>query len=432
VSQPAVTIDELQARVLRPGELLLEFFVGSNESYVVAVTRDDLRIVRLPGPDSPFAESVDLYHRILASPDAQFQTDYPPARLATIQSSIGMTVTAELTDLVEDAQCVFVAPDGFLASIPFGTLMVTESSGLLMETKDVVQVPSASVLALQRSREIAPCEGAPRLVALEGAESSELSGAHDEVRDLASRYAGVQLVRGLAGGAADLAAVSGQCDVLHVATHALVVDHSPWQSGLQLALDAEAVGSAADTVAIARDFTAGGTAILSAEDSSLVARAFKTDPFVRAWQIARLSLPTRLTVLAACETAGGRLTTGEGVLGLTAAFMSAGVPVVVSSLWPVDDQATAVVIGHFYRYLARGESVATALRLAQLDTRRSKGLSHPFYWAGFTVVGDGSIVVGLEERTGVVRPVLLALACASLLAGAVLLLRRRRHGPAPA
>jgi hypothetical protein len=98
-------------------------------------------------------------------------------------------------------------------------------------------------------------------------------------------------------------------------------------------------------------------------------------------------------VLAGCETAGGRATNGEGVLGLTSAFLSAGVPVIVSSRWPVDDGATAVLMQHFYDRLAAGGSAASALRDAQLAVRSHRRTSHPFYWAGFAVVGDGTRVV---------------------------------------
>jgi len=130
-------------------------------------------------------------------------------------------------------------------------------------------------------------------------------------------------------------------------------------------------------------------------------------------------------VLSACETAGGRVTTGEGTLGLTAAFLSAGVPVVVSSLWPIDDRVTATLMRSFYHHLARGEAVATALRLAQLELARSRKYSHPFFWAGFTVVGDGSMVVEIEEHRARVSPALWAALGAVLLMAAAVIRRRR-------
>lgn len=419
--QRATTVDDLQTRVLQPDEVLLEFFVGSAESYLVAISRDAVRLLKLPGPDSPLAESIELYHRAVASADPALQADLAPERLAPMQRSIGLAVMGDVRDIVERAQRVLVAPDGFFAAIPFGTLILDDSSRMLMETKDVVQIPSASVLALQRSRPAEPYPGAPRLVALEPVTASSLPGARDEVGFLASRYAGVERAQGLVGGAEGLAALAARCDVLHVAAHALVIDQSPWQSGLLLSVDPETV---ADTTMTTRGSSTDITTILSSADSVRVAREFQ-DPFLRAWQIATLSLPMRLTVLAGCETAGGRLTTGEGVLGLTAAFVSAGVPVVVASLWPVDDRATVRVMEHFYEHLAQGKSVATSLRLAQLDARRADGRSHPFYWAGFTVVGDGSMVVPVEKAARY-HQAIVALSALALASAALAFVRAQR------
>lgn len=423
VSPPAsVTKDDLQHSVLQPRELLLEFFVGSSESYLAAITTDVLRLVKLPGPGSPLAESIDLYHQTLANPDMRLQADFPPERLASIQQSIGAAVLADVGDLIEGAQRVLIAPDGFFASVPFATLRVNDPARMLMETTDVVQIPSASVLALQRARPRGSLHGSARIVALEAPKASRLPGAHDEVRALARQYAGVRRLQGLPGGVEEFVAVTGNCDVLHVATHALVVDTSPWQSGLRLVAEPAPIDSmATPTRGVPRE----SVEILSAADSTLVAETFPADPFVRAWQIAAMALPQRLTVLAGCETAGGRRTTGEGVLGLTSAFVSAGVPVVVSSLWPVDDRATVVVMRGFYAHLARGEPVATALRLAQLEARREPGRSHPFYWAGFAVVGDGSLVVPVKKASRV-HPAVLAVIALSLVGASLVVMRRRR------
>src|SRR5262245_44078627 len=175
------------------------------------------------------------------------------------------------------------------------------------------------------------------------------------------------------------------CDVLHIAAHARVVDRSPWQSGFRMADTTSAEAATGSRAAGEEEEVEPG--FLSAEDAVRIARAFPPGPYVRAWQIAQLRLGAELALLSGCETAGGRVTTGEGTLGLTAAFLSAGVPVVVSSLWPIDDRVTRAMMRSFYRRLAGGDPVATALRRAQLEMRRSSRYAHPYFWAGFTVVG---------------------------------------------
>jgi len=70
--------------------------------------------------------------------------------------------------------------------------------------------------------------------------------------------------------------------------------------------------------------------------------------------------------------------TGEGVLGLSSAFLCAGVPAVVATVWPVSDAITTQLMDRFYGHLARGEAVAAALRAAQLELQANEATSHPF------------------------------------------------------
>jgi len=98
----------------------------------------------------------------------------------------------------------------------------------------------------------------------------------------------------------------------------------------------------------------------------------------------------------------------------------------VSSLWPIDDRVTADVMRFFYRYLALGKPVATALRLAQLDVSRSRKHAHPFFWAGFTVVGDGAMTIDIEERGSRLWPAFLAALTSVVLVAVAAVIRRRR------
>jgi CHAT domain-containing protein len=335
--------------------------------------------------------------------------------LKAIQRSLGDEVLGGAADLVRPARTLFVSPDGFYAGIPFGVLELDEA--LLVEHRDVILVPSASLLVLERARARADCAGAARVLALSAPRG--LPGAHDEINRLAQRYRRVE--RSPALDADALAAVLRPCDVLHVASHALVLDRSPWDSGIRVAAPTEVEAPAPGAA------RAGGTrsdVILNTADSMLVARTFPGDPYLRAWRIAGLSIRARLAVLAACETAGGRMTNGEGTLGITAAFLSAGVPVVVSSLWPVDDRATERIMSAFYHRLASGLPVATALREAQLEVSRAPDTAHPFLWAGFTVVGDGTGSIPIQRRPDPLLPALVLLLAS--LAATVAIVRRRR------
>jgi CHAT domain-containing protein len=147
--------------------------------------------------------------------------------------------------------------------------------------------------------------------------------------------------------------------VLHVATHGLLNAERPQFTGLVLSL----VGNKTE------------------------------DGFLRTDEVFNLKLGSPFVMLSACETGLGKEKRGEGVMGLTRAFMYAGAPTVGVSLWSVADKSTADLMTDFYkRWLGAPAgtpaSPATAMRDAQLAMITGKKYSAPFYWAPFVLVGD--------------------------------------------
>ena len=79
---------------------------------------------------------------------------------------------------------------------------------------------------------------------------------------------------------------------------------------------------------------------------------------------------------------------GEGMIGLTRAFQYAGARTVLASLWSVNDESTADLMGRFYRRLKQGESKDAALRAAQAEMIATPRFAHPALWAAFQLSGD--------------------------------------------
>jgi CHAT domain-containing protein len=105
--------------------------------------------------------------------------------------------------------------------------------------------------------------------------------------------------------------------------------------------------------------------------------------------IFKLDIQAQLVVLSGCQTALGQEVDGEGLVGMTWGFLYAGARTVVSSLWSVDEAATADFMAAFYSGMLREHlSAAAALRLAQTEISKNPKWSDPFYWAGFTLEGD--------------------------------------------
>jgi CHAT domain-containing protein len=151
--------------------------------------------------------------------------------------------------------------------------------------------------------------------------------------------------------------------------------------------------------------------------SVLLAKGGKDDGRLEVREIFGMDLKTSLVVLSGCETGLGALSSGDELVGLTRAFIYAGTPSVVASLWKVDDASTAQLMSSFYRNL-KSKTKVESLRQAQLDMIRGKGnarllaqrgvggvgklgqmphrqpqnaisTSHPYFWAPFILVGDG-------------------------------------------
>jgi CHAT domain-containing protein len=113
------------------------------------------------------------------------------------------------------------------------------------------------------------------------------------------------------------------------------------------------------------------------------------DGYVRLHEIYNLDLKADLVVLSACQTAIGKEFAGEGLAAMTRGFLYAGARRVVASLWSVQDRATAEFMARFYSGLLQKRlSPAAALSAAQTQMAREPRWSSPYFWAGFTLVGD--------------------------------------------
>jgi len=120
----------------------------------------------------------------------------------------------------------------------------------------------------------------------------------------------------------------------------------------------------------------------------------QSDGFLTMLEVYEMRIPADLVTLSACETARGRVVSAEGVVGFTRAFMLAGAPRVIVSLWKVDDEATRALMKEFYRLWnpkggRGGIPAAEALRKAQKHLRSQEKWAHPYYWAAWQLWGRG-------------------------------------------
>jgi tetratricopeptide (TPR) repeat protein len=407
-----VSADELRGAML-PGECFFDATAGPGRIYVFAVTRNEIRSAVIDDPRGEVRARVRNYTRILA----RAPRDGDPRLPDTAARSLGELFFAPCTPLVRSATRVYASLDGYLSGLPIETLVCPGEDAPMIARREVVRIPAAAWLRYLRAREArAPAESSLLAVSSGG---GDLAGAEREAARLAARYGAARAVE--PDREEFLAALSGR-DVIHIAAHVRVDSQRPWHSGVLIGSDRAGAAAAPGAT---RSAAVPDPLALSAADSSEMAASLPRDPFVRASEIAARRLDARLVVLSGCESALGRATLAEGVLGIASAFVCAGGRAVVASLWEVDDRTTADLMERFYRELASGRTVVSALQAAQLELRGRK--PHPFFWAGFVVIGDGDVAVRLRE--GPERP---AVGMAALLAGLTVLLitgwafRRRR------
>jgi len=260
---------------------------------------------------------------------------------------------------LENETRVIIVPDRFLWNVPFDALM-TPARKFLVSRYVVSYAPSAAMLdaATRRaaSRPAAPYDllamGDPSMAV------DRLPDAAREVHALVDLY-GRARSTGLTGPQASeqtFKKLAGKYRVVHLATHGFIDDESPLYSALVLARTA-------------------------ADDD---------DGLLEMREIRNLDLHADVAILSACDTAGGEIYPGEGVMGLSWAFLTAGCPTTVGSQWKASSRATSRLMIEFHRRLLAGDTKAEALTKAKRLLMHDRGYEHPFYWAPFVVIGDGN------------------------------------------
>ena len=362
---------------------LLEYVVSDDETFLFTVTK-----AKGVSPDAPpviRAQRLPLGRAALSKRTEEF-------RAALAERSIGWTSEARALgrDLLDpawaacaDCERLIIVADGPLWELSFqalttgGTGAASKPPRALAESCAVSFAPSLTFLV---GAAAAPLDQPARLLAIGNpaladasvadrnvpssdsvlvpSEIRPLPSAEKQVRALAELY-GAEHSKVLVGAGAHedtFKQLAGGYDVIHFATHGLLNNAAPMYSRLLMAQ----------------------TDLAPDEDGLL-----------EAWEWLPLRLHARLAVLSACETGRGRVSDGEGMIGLSWALLRAGCPAVVVSQWKVDSASSTELMIAFHQHLLAGDDPADALRAAGLALAQNPKYRHPFYWAPFVLVGAG-------------------------------------------
>ena len=379
-----ITLAEAQGMLGRD-TAALEYSVASDRTYITIISgrtakpgapRAERRILTLPLGREELARRVEAFRR---------QVSNPNRGLPTNGRSLYELLVRPAENALRGKARLIISPDGPLWDLPFQALQ-NAGGKFLMEAHAISYTPSLTVLRETRRRNatrLASTRPAGRsipilavadpVIASQTARKTEmvlrvgryerLPEAAREAQTLGEIYGtGSRVYVGAQATETRVKAEVGHARVLHLASHGVLQDSSPLYSFILLA---DTPGS-------------------------------EEDGLLEAWEILQLPLRAEVVVLSACETARGRAASGEGVIGLSWAVFVAGCPTAVLSQWEVESRSTSQLMLDFHRKLRRNmirpgaqKNTAEALRSAALELRKNRDYRHPFYWAGFAVMGDG-------------------------------------------
>jgi CHAT domain-containing protein len=353
-AQP-ITLAETEVLLPDAKTALLEFIITDEKVYLFALHR--------PSAQSPTALRVFP----LALNKTQLTALVTRFRQELAARKLGFTASAEALhqQLLKPAQSILtgkqslvIVPDGVLWELPFQALR-TAKDRYLLEDHTIAYAPSLTALREITKRQPTAANTSPTLLAFGNPTLAvnlpRLPHTETQVRALGAMFgvARSKIYLGAEASEQRFKAEAANYAILNLATHGIFDNQQPMASRV------------------------------------LLAAAGNEDGALEAHEILRLQLKAELVVLSACETARGYIGPGEGVIGLTWAFLNAGAPTVVVSQWQVREDSTAELMKEFYRQLKTPTPRAEALRQAALSVMKDSRFQHPFYWAGFVLVGNG-------------------------------------------
>ena len=362
---PPPAPEALQA-ALPPRTVLIDLVVvGGEVPHLVgfAVTRKAVTRVNL-GPLGPIEKDVS---RMISALQAG---TFSPAAVDEVRARVGRRIVSPFEPVIGGTRRVWVVPDGVVAQLPIAAL--PESDGrflverrvlrVLEDARDVLASPTATLAT--GALVIGGVDyGAGRGASCTPGPFSPIPGTTTEA-SRAAQALGTEVLSGGAPSFDRVRALLPRARVVHLATHGFYADRCETDNSVDaLALSGVALAGA----------NRGAQGVLTASD------------------VLDLDLGgTELVVLSACQTGGGRVQVGEGVLGLRWALHRAGAQSLVMAMYRVPDQPTVTLMDRFYHHWKPGRDPALSLGKAQRDLirqQRREGRYQPGEWAGFVVSG---------------------------------------------
>lgn len=378
-ADPIVSLEEVQSK-LKPREALVEYVVkepehGKDGKIISFLVTDNKYQIYKQEIDSSYENSINLFLQFLKNGSVlnTHKRDY--VQYSTNAYKLNNWLISPFSREV-DGYSLVIIPDGKLAYLPFDAFLTSAPDTSKMNFRGLKYLVydhavsysySATLLYYyfnsnkQANKELAA------FVPKYNGSSIDLNLVRTTLRDHLFPLPGAKLE---VAGITDLIKgevykeneateenfkiKAGDYDILHLAMHTEINDSLPMYSKL------------------------------------VFSQGKESDGLLNTYEVYNMSLKSRMTVLSACNTGSGRLQKGEGVMSLARAFLYAGCPSIVMTLWSVEDESSANLMIDYYRNLLSGYSKDEALRKAKIKHIQSADplKAHPYYWLGYVSIGD--------------------------------------------
>jgi CHAT domain-containing protein len=379
--------------LLNADSALIEYVLSEKKSFAWVVYNGKVTAVILPAKKE-IDELIADYRSSLSEKVSSLTLNTALAKLNVKSQKLYQKLFQPLESHLASAHKLIIVPDGALAYLPFETLVRESkttagkrtSGAYLIERFAISYAPSASALAAikampkdarkdtrgmiafgdpvytsfeKREQTGDALQSNSRHLAESMSEYRQLPYTRKEIREILSLFPETEQKTYLGIDACEQNVKTADLQkyrYIHFAAHGIIDEEYPARSGI----------------------------ILSAENNS------KEDGVLQMSEVMRLNVNADLVTLSACRTGLGKLFNGEGMIGLTRAFLYAGASSVLVSVWNVNDMATAELMKEFYHNLQKGMSKNEALRQAkrELINGQKRAWRHPYFWAPFVLIGE--------------------------------------------
>jgi HEAT repeat protein/CHAT domain-containing protein len=327
---------------------VLQYLILPDKVIVFVIKNSGIEIVEIP-----------VKKEDLEDAEKQFTAGIR-ARIGDFKSEAFRSMAIKLNDIlikpIEDSgklkgiTIVGISPNGFLHYVPFGALISSdkeEGTQYLIDRYSLFSINSTSILAVAMDRAEQKTGG--RTLLAFGNPDGTLKDSEEEVEGIAKLFDKAEVYNKPGNSKKEIIMQrKGKETFIHLSTHGYF-----------------------DTLDSSKSYLVMSDGKLTVEDI---------------WGLPLKGMA--LTTLSACETGLGEILSGDDVVSLENAFIYAGSPSVVSTLWEVDEESTAELMLLFYQDIQKGMTKVSALTDAQRQLRASENYAHPYFWAAFTLRGD--------------------------------------------